>query len=291
MPWYPARVRLQWELEDNSESGTFLFTIERAGSPEGPWVEVATDLADTYFFDDHFSDDKAVNLFSLTRDVYYRVWCTPPSGSTNKVVSPIINLDGLSEFEYTTAAPGIGEKVVPKAQFETDPQTGAAKYPTTSTRRRRLLRRKILRDMYVALKHLTGLQFYLLKRRHFGERCDVCYDATTRVVLKSHCSTCYGTSWKNGYFTPVEVLGRQLPNRVRSGISRKAKDDINFTSVQLLAFPRIDEGDILVDRHHNRRWLVRKTDRTSLKTLAIHQTVGVTELPHSAAEYGVAVAL
>lgn len=283
-------MRLQWELEDNTESGVFLFSIERSGSPNGPWVEVAADLADSYFFDDHFSDTKNVNLFSLARDIYYRVWCTPPSGPTNKVVSPIVNIDGLSELEYTDPVPGIGSKVVPKAQFEPDPQTGAAKYPSSSTRRRRLLRRKILRDMYIALKHLNGIEYYLLKRRHFGERCDQCYDATTRMVMKSHCSVCHGTSWKNGYFTAVEMLGRQLPKRLKTRISKQAKDDINITSIQLLAFPRVDEGDILVEKFLNRRWLVRQTDRTTLKTAAIHQTVLVSELPRSASEYAVAVA-
>lgn len=284
-------MRLQWELEDNVETGVFLFSIERSGSPGGPWVEVASNLADSYFFDDHFSDDNEVNLFSLARDIYYRVWCTPPSGPANKVVSPIVNVDGLSELEYTDPVAGIGEKVVPLGQFEPDPQTGAAKYPSSSSRRRRLLRRKVMRDMYVALKHLNGMEYYLLKRRHFGERCEVCYDTTTRTVLKSHCTNCHGTSWKNGYFTAVSMLGRQLPNRIRSKITRKAKDDINFTQIQLLAFPRIDEGDILVEKFLNRRWLIKHTDKTTLKTAAIHQTVTVSELPRSAPEYVVGVAL
>ena len=251
---------------------------------------MATDLADSFFFDDHFADAKEVNLFSLSRDIYYRVWCTPPSGVSNKVVSPVVNLDGLSEIEFTDPVPGIGGKAVPSGQFEPDPQTGASKYPTASTRRRRLLRRKILRDMYIGLKHLTGIEYYLLKRRHFGERCDQCYDTMTRMVLKSHCTACYGTSWKNGYFTAVEMLGRQLPKRVRTKISRKAKDDVNITSIQLLAFPRVDEGDILVEKFLNRRWLVRQTDRTTLKTAAIHQTILVSELPRSAPEYAVGVA-
>jgi len=144
--------------------------------------------------------------------------------------------------------------------------------------------------MYIALKHLNGIEYYLLKRRHFGERCDVCYDTTTRMVMKSHCDTCHGTSWKNGYFTAVEMLGRQLPKRVSTRISKQAKDDINITSIQLLAFPRVDEGDILVEKFLNRRWLVQQSNRTTLKTAAIHQTVQVSELPRSAPEYAVSVA-
>ena len=287
LPVYPSAVGLQWDLEGVSSSGSFLFNIERSGSPGGPWTIIKTALADTYLWDDPLTDESA-NLLSLGRDIYYRVYATPPTG--DPVYSGIVNLDNQAETTLSGPEERIGYKKDDNYQHEMLPATGLAERPTR-TGRSRLLRRKIMRDEYVLMKKLAGQEYYLLKRRHFGTRCTVCYDAATRKVLKSNCSDCYGTSWEDGYFNPVAMLGRRAASQVQSNESPQAKLDVNLTSIQFLDFPRIDEEDIIVEKATNRRYLVKSRYFTSLKTIPVHQTISVSELERQAVEYRISVSL
>lgn len=293
VPWHPTKVRLQWELESVSESGVFTYDVERSGSPGGPWTTIETGLANTYVYDDMLNDEEA-NTLSLVRDIYYRIKVVPPSGAPNTFYSPIVNLDGLSEHEMVPTEAGNPGRPVPSAQFGVEPLKNTTRYPVERSDpppRMRLLKRKMMRDLYLQLQHLNGVNFALLKRRHFGVRCS-CYDPITRVVLISGCPDCYGTSWVGGYFTPVYVLGHITETQIQTSLSPQAKDDVTFTpKIKMLDFPKIDEGDILVERQHNRRFLVMARYNTTLKTITVHQTLSVSELPRSAPEYDVSVEL
>lgn len=291
VPWHPTQVRLQWDLEDVTESGTFNFNVERSGSPLGPWTVVnAAPLPDTYLFDDPLVDEEA-NTISLVRDIYYRVHVVPPSGALNQFWSPVVNLDGLVEYEIYPSEPGNPERPAPKDQFEAVPETGLTERQTDSDVRRRLIKRKAVRDLYLQLKHLSGTEFVLLKRRHFGTRCATCYDELVRLVAKSNCPLCYGTSWVGGFYTGVPILGKILTSPVQTQLTPQTVDDVALVRIQTLDFPRIDEGDILVELVHNRRFLVRQRYNTSLKTIIVHQTLSVSELSRVAAEFSVPVTL
>lgn len=288
-PWHPTKVKLQWKVEDVTESGDFTFHVERSGSSGGPWTDLTpSGLLNITLYEDTLEDEEA-NTLSLVRDIYYRIKMIPPS--TNESYSPIVNLDGLVEHTMMDEEPGNPERPIPAAQYEPAPETGIARRPRTRNARLRLIKRVMLRNMYLMLKHLNGVEYALLKRRHFGTRCTLCYDANTNEVIVSNCATCYGTSWVGGYFDPVYILGRRLASQVNSGISPQGKDDINMTRIQTLDFPKIEQGDILVERVHNQRFLVKQRYFPHVKTIATHQTLAVSELPRSAPEYKVAVNL
>ena len=292
-PLHPDRVALQWQLEDVTESGAFTFSIERSGSPTGPWTAVVSGLVDTYVSEDLLADEEA-NTLSLARDIYYRIKAAPPSGLLNTVYSPIVNLDGLVEHENLPEEPGNPARPAPAAQFEPNPVTNIMERPVEAGQervRRRLYKRKMLRDMYLMLKHLNGVEYALLKRRHFGTRCTNCFDPTTRTVLASHCTRCFGTSWIDGYFSPVYILGRRLTSQIQSELTPHDKADVNLTRIQVLDFPKIEEGDLLVERKHNSRFLVKQRYSTFLKTVTVHQTLTVSELSRAAVEYKIAVNL
>lgn len=292
-PWHPAKVRIQWDLEEVGEYGTFRFNVERSGSPGGPWTTVVASLADIYTYDDLLNDGESANTLSLVRDIYYRIKATPPSGVQNAVYSPIINLDGLSESALSEEEAGNPERPIPVAQFEPNPQTGQATYPTSADRRRRLIKRSLLRNAYLMLRRLNGIEFVLLKRRHFGARCS-CYEPISRVVLQSKCATCYGTSWVGGYFNPISVLGRVVrgaSSDIQSGLSQQSKDDLNLVQIQTLDFPKIDEGDLLVARDQNRRFVVKQRFNTSLKSITVHQTLTASELSRVDPAFSIAIDL
>lgn len=288
LPGYPTKVDLQWDLEAVTESGTFLFDVERSGSTEGPWTAIATGLTATTYTDQ--LDQEEANVLSLARDIYYRIRVVPPSGATNEFYSVVVNLDGQAQLEVRDPQPAIGYTVSTDAQVEVPPTTGLAPRPDHRGFRR-LLRRKIRREEEILFRKLAGIEFFLLKRRHFGVRCTECYDEATREVLETRCGTCYGTSWEGGFFDPVEILGRRLASQVQTDQGPNTKDDLNFTRIQVLDFPRVDEGDLLVEKYHNRRFLVKQRYFTSLKTIPVHQTLSVSELGRKAVEYDIPLSL
>lgn len=286
-PWFPHKVNLQWDLETVSSTGVFHFDVERSGSPSGPWTTVATGLHDTYLYEDDLTTEK-VNVLALNRDLYYRVKVTPPTGPV--VYSDPVNLEGQTSSTVVDHQPVIGYKVNFPSQFEPDPPAQIMPRPGIR-RRKRLLRRKILRDEYTVLRELNGIEFFLLKRKHYGTRCTVCYDPASRRVLRSACPSCYGTSWVSGYYTPILLLGRKLPSQVQAQSTPQAKVEVNQTRIQFLDFPRIDEEDILVEKSTNKRFLVMQRYFTSLKTIPVHQTLTVSEFERQAVEYNIPVDL
>lgn len=289
-PWFPTEVRLQWDVTEANESGTFTFDVERSGSPGGPWTTLASGLTAVTYTDDMSTEE--VNILALSRDLYYRIKVIPPSGTVNAIYTPIVNLDGLAEHEIVDSTPGNPGRPIPMGQLEPDPQSNITAFPQRLNTRLRLMKRKILRDRYIMLKHLNGIEYYLLKRRHFGTRCSRCYDSASGELLFSHCDVCNGTSWEgSGFYDPLLLLGRRLASQIQTKDSPQAKDDVNFTYIQFLDFPRIDEGDILVERVHNRRFIVKQRAEVSLKTITVHQTLTVSELPRTAPEYELAVSL
>jgi hypothetical protein len=288
-PWFPRKVAIQWDVEECRTSGVLQFYVERAGSPGGPWVRIASNLLDEYLYEDDLNTE-SINVLALNRDIYYRIGASaaPAIGPTD--FSDPTNLDGQTSSVVTGPEPIIGYTVDFRSQYEPPPQTQIMPRPDPRARKR-LLRRKILRDEYIVLKKLNGIEFYLLKRRHYGVRCPVCYEPATRNVTRSACPTCFGTSWTGGYFTEVFMYGRKLPSQIQAQEAAQTKVETNQTRIQFLDFPRIDEEDILVEKNTNKRFLVRSRYFTSLKTIPVHQTVTVSEFERQAVEYKIPVNL
>ena len=81
---FPTAVFVQWNVEEPSE--TFSINVERAGSLEGPWDVVG--ISAGYHYLDAASD---LNLFSLSRNLYYRI--SIPGVATSAAVGVEPGLD------------------------------------------------------------------------------------------------------------------------------------------------------------------------------------------------------
>jgi hypothetical protein len=142
---YPTKVFVQWDVASD-ESGSFFVDVSRAGGPAGPWESIAVGLREAYnFVDEAFSlppsppsnanGREPVNLFSLSKEIFYKVTVTPPSGGSSAFSSPPVPVE-----------PGLDKRT-------------------------RLLKRKLLRDLSVGFRRLNGVPLSLLKRRRWGPRC------------------------------------------------------------------------------------------------------------------------
>lgn len=253
---YPSAVFLQWNVQSD-ESGDFWVDVFRAGGPDGPWETLASGLREAYnFVDADFnkpSGGESVNLFSLSRDVYYKVTVTPPSGSANAFSS-----------DPTPIEPGLDKRT-------------------------RLLKRKLLRDLAVGFKRLNGVPFAVLKRRRWGPRCPDCFDETLHEAAIEHCKTCFGTSFEGGYWAPTQIRGRREVAPVQTNLTSHGESDVKIADFIILDYPHLEYKDIVVDLRRNERYEVQRVTPTELKGVPVHQKLVASLLGHSSIEYFVRV--
>lgn len=258
---FPSAVFVQWDIAP-SEAGDHYVDVFRSGSPEGPWEPLAEALRNAYhFLDADFNRPQAaaggqrggLTLLSLSREVYYKVRVTPPSGTSNAFSSPPVAID-----------PGLDTRT-------------------------RLLKRKILRDEATAFRRLNGIPLVVLKRRHWGTHCSDCYDHVTREATLEHCRVCYGTAYRDGYWAPVLVRGRKTPGPVQTQMTAHGESDMKAVNFILLDYPHLEHKDVLVDLRRNDRYQIQMVAATELKGVTIHQTATASLLARSSVEYSIRV--
>lgn len=259
---FPSAVFLQWDIT-TSEPGDHLVDVYRAGAPTGPWQQLASSLVNAY----HFLDAKfnlpgasnpalpheGLNLFALSREVYYQVAVTPPSGSANRFLSI-----------PTLVEPGLDTRT-------------------------RLFKRKILRDEATAFQRLNGVPLIVLKRRHWGTLCTRCYDPVTHESVLEHCPQCFGTTFDGGYWAPVSVRGRKTPAPVQTQITAHGESDTKVVNFIVLDYPHIEYKDVVVDLRHNDRYEVQMVTPTELRGVTVHQTLTASLLARNCVQYAVPV--
>ena len=299
---YPAGVFLQWDVNpDNGVSGTYLFNVERSGSPEGPWRLVAGPLAntinytedyslydDTNPYDDTVSDQ--ANLKSFQTEIYYRITATAPNGVT--ATSPVVDIDGIAVPSVNAPSSAVGYTIDDSRRYYTnlDPYTNRQKTIRYPHKRIILLRRKILREQYVTLKKLNGVAVKVLKRKHFGVRCSDCSDELTRAIVQYTCTTCYGTGWEGGFFSPIDTYINFRPETVNKSTSQVGVTEVVKTSATMLYYPKVEKDDVIVELDTNKRWRVETSSQTELRRMILHQRVVISELSRDSVEYLVDIA-
>jgi hypothetical protein len=259
LPLYPSSVFLQWEIH-SQETGNFYVDIARSGGPAGPWEVLATGLLDAYnFVDNQFGLPPAppydkngrepLNLFSLSRQIYYQVTVTPPSGTANQFAS-----------QPTPIAP-------------------------TLNRVNAGIKRRLQLDLRTIYKNLNGIPLAVMKRRRWGIRCTECWDPVTKEVTREHCPACYGTSFLGGYWAPVQIRGRKDAAAVQTRLEAHGEVDIKLEEFTTLDYPLLEYKDVIVDLHRNDRYEVQRVVPAEINTVVVHQVVTASLLGRNSVEY------
>jgi hypothetical protein len=258
---YPSSVFLQWSL-NTEESGDFLVDVARSGGPAGPWQTIATGLLDAYnFVDSAFgippspphTINEPVNLFSLSRDIYYQLTITPPSGPNNAFVSHPMPIE-----------PGLN-------------------------RINRGVKRRLIYDLSVSYRAVNGIPLAVLKRKRWGQRCAQCWDEVTKEVTREHCPVCFATSFVGGYWAPVYIRGRKEAAAVQTRLEAHGEVDVKYTDFTVLDYPGIEYKDIIVDLDRNDRYEVQRVAPGEINTVRVHQECATSLLGRNSVEYSVLV--
>lgn len=254
IPIWPRKVYIQWVIRKPSEDSGYTFNVFRSGSSEGPWEQIATDLADTYFFvDDNFSSnygDRTPDLMSLHRTVYYKVTAVGTSDTAETVKVMEAGLD----------------------------------------RRRRGIHRKLQRDARISLEKIVGTEVAILKKRRWGTKCTKCISSTGQSV-RAHCGDCHGTGIEGGYWNPVYGFAQRQRSvePIQVGTATSGDVETHKFEVLMLNIPKVEPDDVLVFLRDGKRYLVDVVIPTQIHTVHVHQELVVSELARSSSEYRIKV--
>jgi len=245
---FPYGYFVQWSMSSipPEESGTFAFTLERSGGPNGPWTKIL-DANDQYAFSDRFdaiestADELQPNSLRLYQEVYYRVTCTTPTGKV------------LTDVEETGShAP---------------------------SRKMMQYLRKGQRDFRLTLKY-NGTPVALLKKRRWGVRCPKCFDKGTKEVARPNCPVCWSTGFVGGYWEPFYTKARRNVSSNTSTITPAQKSDANDASFWLPDYPSLERDDLIVSFSDQRRFRVDVSIETNIQLNTVHQEVTALQLPN-----------
>lgn len=289
LPAYPDRITIQWDIQDldPTRAAGVVFDILRSGSPGGEWITVGTAIDGVTFTDvfrDSIDGTSEENILSLQHEAWYRVDMRLQGGVV--ISSDPMDTRGVIPSHFKTNRP-MGW-MAREEQSSPLPDTPFTIFPKTE-RRLQLVQRSVQRRAAIALKHFSGVDVAVLKRRHFGKRCVRCYDPVSNAILMSRCDKCYGVGWEGGYFEPLLSTGRFLENPIQTQTEPGASAEVLSAMFEGLDFPSLVKDDIIIELDKNRRWVVNTTTDRTLRRRRITQHAQVTELSRTAEVYRVSI--
>ncbi len=144
---------------------------------------------------------------------------------------------------------------------------------------------EIQRRFWLMLRKFIGVESIVFKRKTFGRRCNTCWDHRNHKVTNDQCPECYGTGWSGGYLQPYSTLIQYdaTPNNVE--LSAYGRNEPNSIVGMTIAFPNLDDWDIVYRQKDHRFYRIDKVLTTELMTNSVSQRFQLVELPKNYVEY------
>lgn len=276
-------VLLAWSIRspDSSSLSSVVFSVDRSGASSGPWETIANSVSSPFFED---VSSGSVNLISLRREIWYRVRAT--LANMDEVTSQAMSSLNAEVQTYAFTQP-VG--LTPTAGDHHAETPNLFEGRTALDKRLALVGRAVRRYAAINLRMFVGVPCALLKRKHFGPRCE-CYNPDTNTSRSSKCTKCYGTTYDGGYWTPILIDVRITPAPRQTSIQPEGTSSIQQAQVELVSYPALEQDDIIVEFSTGKRWVVQdKMRHASLHRTEITQHWTCSELSRAASAYRVPV--
>lgn len=147
---------------------------------------------------------------------------------------------------------------------------------------------EVRRVELILFREHIGRQAWLFPRRTFGQRCPHCYDRRTGNRRKSHCETCFDTSFVRGYLDPMSIYLQLDPNPKSVQLTQLTETQQANTSARTPYFPPVKPRDIIVEAE-NKRWRVTRVSTTERLRAVLHHELALHEVPRSDIEYKIPI--
>lgn len=138
--------------------------------------------------------------------------------------------------------------------------------------------REITRRETILLDKFNGTDTLVFRKKYFGTRCPNCYNPEIEKITKDHCTTCFGTSFIDGYFPGMltKVCYEISPNNTQ--LTYLGKLESNQTAAWTISFPEVHTHDLILRVSDSRLFRVESTNPTELQTVHVRQIMQIVEL-------------
>lgn len=105
-----------------------------------------------------------------------------------------------------------------------------------------------------------GRPMSLLKKRSWGQRCEIGWDPILQGPSGKRCDecTCFGTGWLQAYYNPIAFKAVITPNPKINQIQLFGEFMPSDALLSSLNYPPLQPKDVIVD-DNNKRWVVEQT--------------------------------
>lgn len=247
-------LTISWEIDPADpvgyDSSQVEFRVYRSNSPEGPFdLLTVAPLVDVYVF-----TDKQVNRRSFWRKTYYKLEATRVP-------------DGLQV-----------ESIVHRAEVHKGARRRMMVGLAIVKKERMLLQGKGITAGYV------GVPSVVFIRRTFGQHCSECFDFVLQRSLKEQCTSCFGTRYKRGFFTPIPAYVNYSPSPEILQVVNWGETQPSETDAWLSNYPLLSPGDVVIEPNNN-RWKVDRCHSTKMLRTPIRQIIRLVQLNRNNVEY------
>lgn len=143
---------------------------------------------------------------------------------------------------------------------------------------------EMIRLNSLLFREYTGRPTLIYQARTFGERCTVCYDATTQRRLTANCSHCYGSTYARGYHYPIYAYVQISPETRGPQPLETLQTQQAQTQARMSIYPIVKQGDLMVELEGT-RWRVQNVQFTERLRSPVQQVINVTRVPEGDIEY------
>jgi len=149
-----------------------------------------------------------------------------------------------------------------------------------------LVAKEMDREYAIEYRTYSGIELRIFKLRQYGERCTECFNIVTQEVTDGDCEECFGTSFKGGFWDPIDILGKiDVYSR-----GQQIRDPFSFiedhvSTANIRAFPTVAKGDIIVEKANNIRWYVNAVQTIEHMRFPVKQLAEVRQIERSSIFY------
>ena len=146
--------------------------------------------------------------------------------------------------------------------------------------------RYIAKQETLLLRRFNGTRVTIHIRKTFGERCDKCYDKVRGKSISDGCPVCYGTTFKGGYFKPIEMYMNFNPRQKMQDKNPLQRNDNLDVTAWASNYPILTPEDLIIETERNNfRYLIKTVDPTENGGCTVKQTLNLVRVHASAPQF------
>lgn len=113
-----------------------------------------------------------------------------------------------------------------------------------------------------------GEPVYILKRKTDEARCPECWDPYQFRRTKTHCMTCRGTGFFDGFYKPIEAQISFERNPKIVEVGQTGEIQVTTIKARMSHYPLVAPRDLIVTKDLNERFTIVRVDFTKLPNVA-----------------------